>query len=459
MDLQATEISFVEQIFKRMKKWGTREAIRWGDVTLSYDQFVDAITAWEQRLAREGVSAGTVCALYSDFTPQTCACMFALMNRGAVLVPLTKDVNTEMDHLMDLAGTEVLYRFDENDNASFERRSPQARPNLVAQFLERRHSGLIVFTSGSTGTPKGILHDCEAVMKKFVKVRSSWRTLLFLLLDHFGGINTLFSVFAYGGTAICLTDRSVDGVVKTIAKTKADLIPTTPTFLNLLIAGGFYHHHDLSSVKFITYGTEMMTPATLQKVSEVFPHASLKQTYGMSELGVLQSKSQDKNSLWLKVGGEGFQTKIKDNILWVKSEANMVGYLNAPNPFDAEGWLCTGDEVEVEGDLIRFKGRKSEIINVGGKKVFPAEVEDVILSAENIKDVTVFGVKHPLMGQVVNSKITLRNPEDPQFLTERLRKHCNEKLAKYKVPLRFILVEPTEDHHNARFKKDRMKNG
>src|SRR5690606_30667815 len=107
-----------------------------------------------------------------------------------------------------------------------------------------------------------------------------------------------------------------------------------PTFLNFLIASRVYAAHDLSSVELITYGTELMPEATLKQVSEIFPNATLKQTYGLSELGVLRSESRDSGSLWLKVGGSGFETKVVDGILWIRSEANMVGYLNAPSPFD-----------------------------------------------------------------------------------------------------------------------------
>ena len=154
------------------------------------------------------------------------------------------------------------------------------------------------------------------------------------------------------------------------------------------------------------------------------------------------------------MGGAGFETNIVDGVLWIRSEANMVGYLNAPNPFNSEGWMCTGDQVEVNGEYMRFLGRKCEIINVGGKKVFPIEVETVLLEASNIRSATVFGKTHPIMGQVAHAKVSLFDEEDPEGLTERLRKFCNDRLAKYKVPVRFTIVTGEGDH-NSRFKKVR----
>jgi len=264
----------------------------------------------------------------------------------------------------------------------------------------------------------------------------------------------LLSTFAYHGTAICLPERTTEVVCRVIEQSRATLLPTTPTFLNLLIASATYKSSDLSSIRLITYGTELMPEATLSKVHAIFPNAQIKQTYGLSELGVLRSKSEDDGSVWVKVGGAGFEVKVIDGVLWVRSEANMVGYLNAPSPFDADGWMCTGDQVEVKGEYIRFLGRKSEIINVGGQKVFPVEVETVLLQDANVREATVFGVKHPLMGQVAHARVSLYRPEEPELLTERLRMLCLTQLAKYKVPLRFIMVDE-EAQHGARFKKIR----
>ena len=116
--------------------------------------------------------------------------------------------------------------------------------------------------------------------------------------------------------------------------------------------------------------------------------------------------------------------------------------------------MCTGDQVEVSGEYMRILGRKSELINVGGQKVFPVEVETVLLQAENIREATVYGVKHSLMGQVVHARVSLYQPEDPEMLNERLRKFCLERLARYKMPLRFTIVSEDEQY-SGRFKKIR----
>ena len=131
----------------------------------------------------------------------------------------------------------------------------------------------------------------------------------------------------------------------------------------------------------------------------------------------------------------------------------MVGYLNAPNPIDEDGWMCTGDRVEVDGEYFRILGRQSDMINVGGQKVFPVEVETVLLEADNVVEAAVYGAKHPMLGNVVHARITLGEPEDRRALTERLRAHCVGRLAKFKMPVRFHIADA--DQHSVRFKKVR----
>jgi acyl-CoA synthetase (AMP-forming)/AMP-acid ligase II len=131
----------------------------------------------------------------------------------------------------------------------------------------------------------------------------------------------------------------------------------------------------------------------------------------------------------------------------------MLGYLNAPSPFDAGGWFNTQDLVEVDGDFIRILGRKSELINVAGEKVHPAEVEDVLLQLDNVGDATVSAKANPVTGQVVAAKVTLMRPEDPEAFKRRLRAFCRDRLDRYKTPALIEIV--AEAHHGERFKKSR----
>jgi long-chain acyl-CoA synthetase len=437
-----------------MRKNASLPALFSGGKIVTYRELFSLIDEWSSRLADLSVRPGDVCSVVGDYSPGTCALLFALLHCGAIIVPLTSAVRNEMDEFLAIAAVGHIFRFEADDTWRHEPRSAGATNPLVATFRQHGKPGLVVFSSGSTGKPKGILHDCERLFRKFLAERQGLRTVLFLMFDHFGGFNTLLSAFAYGGAGVCVPSRSPDAVCGAIEWAAAELLPSTPTFLNLLLVAGAHRRHDLSSVKLITYGTEVMPSEVLAKLRTCFPNAQLRQTYGLSELGVLRSKSENDGSLWVKIGGDGFEVKVVDGLLYVRAESNMVGYLNAAQPFDDDGWMCTGDDVEVRGEFYLIKGRRSDMINVGGQKVFPAEVEAVLLSDENVAEAVVHGVKHPLMGQVPHARLSLVRPEENRALVERLRRLCVDRLARYKIPQRFIVVD-SEQQVSDRFKKVR----
>jgi len=448
-----TDISRVDALLRQLAENAGTTAVIDGPNEIDAASLVAAAQAWIGDLQRRRVKAGDVCAFVGEFSEQSIALLLALMSMRAIAMPLTLSALPELERLLAIAGAQWLIRL-ETASPSITAVDKFSQNHLVDQFRQIQHAGLVVFTSGSSGEPKGILHDFERVLGKFDKKRPGWRTVLFLPIDHFGGINTLLGCLAHHGVGICLANRAPDTVCAAIAAAHAELLPTTPSFLNVLLASGCARSHDLSSLRLITYGAEPMPQATLNRIAAVFPRAKLKQTYGLSELGVLHSKSPDETSLWLKVGGDGFESRVVDGILQIRSQSNMIGYLNAPNPIDQEGWMSTGDLVEQRGDLVRFLGRASEILNVGGQKVFPAEVEDVLIAAPMVADATVFAVPHPLMGQAVCARVSLMAPEDPDAAASRLRAHCREHLAKFKIPMRFEIVD-ADTHVSDRSKKVR----
>ncbi len=438
-----------------MDRRGDQPAIVWRGAEYSYRSLIRDMEVWEKQLYELGIGHGTVCGVVGEYSPGICGLIFSLMKVGAVIVPVTHASAVQEQDLVQIANIQHLFRFDDDDGWSAEPVQTSQQNELLASFRERDHPGLILFTSGSTGKPKGILHDCELLLQKFSTERRGYRTLLFLLMDHIGGFNTLMSVFAYGGTGVVAGSRMADEICRTVEASRVELLPVTPTFLNLLLASNSYKDFDLSSVLLITYGTEVMPETTLERVSAIFPSARFQQTYGLSELGILRSKSKESASVWVQVGGQGFETKVVDGMLHIRAQSAMVGYLNEPSPFDDDGWMNTGDMVEVDGEYIRILGRESEVINVGGQKVLPIEVETVLMAADNVVEATVYGVSNPLMGSTVAARVSLKNDEDPIRLKVRLRKFCLARLAAYKVPIRFSVVSQAQQH-NQRVKKIRQ---
>jgi acyl-coenzyme A synthetase/AMP-(fatty) acid ligase len=447
------KIQTIDWLLERMAQWQTEPAIVWSDQATTYGEVLEMVAFWQSHLDEHDVKRGQVVALRGDYTPKSCALLLALIDRGAILVPLTEAAEVHRDEFLSIAEVEIVISFDETDGWQLHRQTVTATNPLTLQLRALGDPGLVLFSSGSTGKSKAALHNFTHLLDKFKVVRQKMCTLSFLLLDHIGGINTLLYTLSNGGTVVAVRNRDPEVVCQAIERYRVELLPTSPTFLNLLLISEAYKRFDLSSLQLVTYGTEVMPESTLQRVHQLLPHIRLQQTYGLSELGILRSKSRDSGSLWVKVGGEGFETKIVDGILWIKAHSAMLGYLNAPSPFDEEGWMNTGDMVEVNGDYIRILGRKSEIINVGGQKVYPAEVESALLQMENVKDAVVIGEKHPITGYIVTARVNLFEYEEPRDFKQRMRTFCRDKLASFKIPVKVEIS--SREQFNARYKRMR----
>jgi long-chain acyl-CoA synthetase len=438
---------------QRLRDWGSRPALVWRDASWSYLELDRAIEAWRAELGRNGIAQGDVVAICGDYSPNALAALLACLMNGNIIVPLTLASARGWERMMQTAEVGYAIQFDSDDQwrlVSYDRRVSHP---LLRALVERRAPGLILFSSGSTGEAKASALDFSRILEKFKPERPAYRTLAFLLMDHIGGINTFLHALSHGGLIVAAPDRKPDTICATIEARRIELLPTTPTFLRMLMISGAIHRRDLKSLKLVTYGTEPMPLSTLAAVRDSLPWVRLKQTYGLSELGILPTVSRDSASLWLKLGQVGFEHRIVDGVLWIRSETAMLGYLNAPSPFDSDGWFNTQDLVEVDGDFIRIVGRKSELINVAGEKVHPAEVENVLLQLGNVVDATVSARANPVTGQVVAAKITLMKPEDPDAFKRRLRAFCRDRLDRYKTPALIEIV--AEAHHGERFKKSR----
>jgi len=444
----------IDFLMKVFEKNSNKEAIVWKDQLFDYSWLIEKIEYWKDQIQQKKIPQGTVVIIEADFSPNAVALFLALADHSCILVPLTSSVENKKDEFVQIAQGEVSITIDANDQVIINDFPNKANQACFEELRKLNHPGLILFSSGSTGKSKAAVHDLSGILEKFKVPRHSLRAITFLLYDHIGGVNTMLYNLSNGGCNVFIQDRTPDSVLSIIEKYKVEVLPTSPTFINLILFSEAYKRHNLNTLKTITYGTEPMPESTLKRFHELFPNIRLLQTYGLSEVGILRSKSKSSDSLWVKVGGEGFETRVVDNILQIKAKSAMLGYLNAPSPFTDDGWFNTGDAVEVDGEYIKILGRKSEIINVGGEKVYPAEVESVIQEMPDITEVTVYGEKNPITGNIVCAKVTLSDVEEAKKFTLRLKKFCRERLESYKIPVKVKVID--EKQHSERFKKIRV---
>ncbi|WP_395855927.1 class I adenylate-forming enzyme family protein [Cystobacter fuscus] len=440
----------------RLEQFGSRPALVFRGSTISYAGLCERANAFTTLLTTQGIAPGECVALRGDFSPNTVALLIALADNGCIAVPLGRSAHAQHASWFEIAQVTRLFDFNEDDTWSLSQVPWRGEANpLLSRLRSDARAGIVFFSSGTSGTPKAMLHAVDQILERFARPREPRRTLSFLLLDHAGGINTLFGILTGGGTLISPEGRSPDAICALIQEHRVELLPATPTFLNLMLLAEAPQRYDLSSLKLITYGTEPMPASTLQAVHRALPGVRIKQTYGLSELGVLATRSESDDSLWIQLGGEGYETKIEGGTLRVRTKMAMLGYLNAPSPFDAEGWMDTGDAVEVRGDYVRVLGRQSELINVGGQKVFPQEVENVLLGVPNVKDVLVQGRASPVVGQVVVATVQLARPEPADEVRKRVREFCKGRLDAFKIPAVVTVTESALS--NERMKKARTR--
>jgi long-chain acyl-CoA synthetase len=449
-----TSLNNIKYFLDNFEVYNGQTALIWHNASYTYSELLARINHW--RVALKDFSEGTIVGLESDFSPETIAILFTLISKNAIIVPLDNSQSEKNIKKIEIAEIDYLIKINHLENVEILNYKKVKNKNLLYDCLIKSATpGLVLFTSGSSGQPKAAFHNLSKLLLKFQTKRDPLLTINFLLFDHWGGLNTLFHVLSNGGTVVFLENRNPDYVCELIDKWKVELLPTSPTFLNMMLLSRAYERHDLKSLKIISYGSEPMPESVLQKLNKFFPNIKLQQTYGLIELGVMSSKSKDNESLWVKIGGNGYETRVIDGLLEIKSDSAMIGYLNAESPYSEDGWFRTGDAVEVDGEYFKILGRKSELINVGGEKVYPQEVENVIISIDSVLDVQVYGEKHPFTGNIVCANILINLETDKDYVKRSIKNLCKEKLEPFKNPIKINFVH--KPFYSNRFKKERFK--
>lgn len=441
-------------IRERLSEGGSRPLFISDQETWTYEDVVQGWSSCDALLVEQGIGRGHVVAIEGDHVARVVCLMLALMGRGCVMVPL--GVGGLRGDYLNMARVNFTIRVSPAGYV-VSVCGEVAGHDLLRDLRACRESGLILFSSGSTGEPKASLLSMNRLLERYRDTaQKAMRSLVFLSLDHIGGINTVFAVMLVGGSLVSLQSRSVADVCGAIERHQVTVLPTTPTFLNMMLLADMVESHDLSCLELITYGTEPMPQATLLGLRAVLPDVRLKQTYGLTELGIVATQSRDDGTTWFRIGGD-CEVDIREGLLWLRTKTAMLGYLNHAAAFDEMGWFNTGDRVEVKGDQVRVLGRESEIINVGGEKVFPAEVEAVILAMPEVVDVRVYGKKSPITGEIVVAEVQVPHAMPAGEFAKSVRAWCGGSLERYKVPV--LVLQRLEDMVSPRMKKRRHVEG
>ena len=409
----------------------------WGVVT--YAELAGLIAKARTALAQLKLDRPTAFGLVGEHGPASTAWLLALAEAGHFVAPLSGNVaehpaklatiNAQWIVVTEAREAKLLPRVDE----------PSSHP-LFAQLRAQGAAGLILFSSGTSGAPKAMVQDFGKLLSAYESRHESDLVMLALLgFDHIGGLNTLLSALAAGSLLAVPSTRAPADVAATIARHKVAVLPASPTFLNLLLAAGVTA--ELASLRVITYGTAPMPESLLARLKAAFPRVRFIQTFGTSETGITRTVSPDAGSTFLRFEDPDLEWQVIEDELWLRSRTQIAGYLNASNErFTGDGWFRTGDKVELgPNGTLRILGRMGELINVGGEKLMPAEVESVVQAVPGVADCRVRGEPHPLTGQTVVVDV-VSGTSDPEALRSAIRSACRERLARHKIPTRVTFV-------------------
>ena len=280
---------------------------------------------------------------------------------------------------------------------------------------------ITLLTSGTTGIPKKVTHYIESITKA-CKVDPKHRDDIWGFAynpTHMAGIQVFFQVLFNENTMINLFRESIDSIQDNINKYQVSHISATPTFYRLMIKDGDV----FPEVVQISSGGEKLTDKLLTKISKIFPHARIKNIYASTEAGSIFASEGENFRI-----PERFKTKIKIENNELVFHKNILGESDS---LKLKGdWYYSGDMIEFVNDeetIFKIIARKNEMINVGGYKVNPQEVEEALLNNHLIYQARVYGKSNPVLGNILCADIV-----SEELSEKEIRK--NLKLQNFKIP-------------------------
>ncbi|WP_295808105.1 class I adenylate-forming enzyme family protein [uncultured Nitratireductor sp.] len=310
-----------------------------------------------------------------------------------------------------------------------------------------RTTGWIMTTSGTTGIPKLVPHTLDSLARsvRTEKVQPVPVWGMVYEMTRFAGLQVALQSLLSGGT-LCVPerDRDVSEQVRFLVESGCTHLSATPTLWRRLLMAP---ESNKLTLKQVTLGGEIADQAVLNALAARFPHARLTHIYASTEAGVGFAVKDGKAGFPLSLAeeqSEGVGIRIRDNTLWLRPPGGYrPRYLSGQDiEIDANGYINTGDRLEIAGDRAHFLGRDSSVVNVGGVKVYPERVERVIGDVEGVGLVAVTAKKSPITGALLIASVVPASQDlDTAELKQRIMARCRNTLEREATPARIVFTQ------------------
>lgn len=291
---------------------------------------------------------------------------------------------------------------------------------------------VMILTTGTTGERRGAIHRWSRLTSHSPAsgAASDARWLLAYNTSQFAGIAVLLEVLRSGATIVQAEALQAPAALEAMSRFAVTHTSATPTFWRGVlrelkgVAPGF-------ELRQITLGGEAVPARLVDELREIWPEARVSQIYAATEFGQTGSVRDGLPGLPVSVLERGadadLRLRVVDGELQVLARNGMLGYYGEP-PVESDEWRRTGDLVEIRDGRLLFMGRTSEVINVGGVKVHPVRVEDVVEQVPGVSAAVAFGRTNALTGQIVAVEVVLAPSSERDTVDALIRAACEAAL-------------------------------
>ena len=305
--------------------------------------------------------------------------------------------------------------------------------NEVVAAVQKSRSEITIFTSGTTGQPKKVVHSI-ATLTRSVRIGDRYKGQIWAYAynpTHMAGLQVFFQAFENQNTLVNVFNQPREYVYQQIKDKNITHISATPTFYRLLLP----FEDAYESVIRVTLGGEKSDQHLYDSIKKIFPYAKINNVYASTEAGSLFAAKGDCFQI-----PEAIKNKFKvvdDELLIHKSLLGSSDSFKFTDDYYHSGDLI--EWVDETAGIFRFKSRKNELINVGGYKVNPGEVEVAIMDIEGVKQAMVYGKANSILGNVLCADVVLELGIELKELD--IKKVLGTQLQDFKIPRRIKFVE------------------